>query len=264
MYAARESLALMRGGKRALPPASAERPEPGLARKALLDYAPVLRENAFGLPPSELSPITKKAEVSTLPPDITLVGAVAWPGKTGYAVVADSTGEQTVYKTGDYIFAAGFLRKVEKDRIVVESGGVRHEIKIAEIAAVKDIVGPRSSEASKIEGLARRSEEGLYMIDRRALQSALESPRQIMTDARLLPNMVGGKQEGFVVREVKPGGLYQGLGLRDGDVLLRVNEFSISAPESALQAFTALRGMDRIELDITRGGSKMTLTYVVR
>jgi general secretion pathway protein C len=102
------------------------------------------------------------------------------------------------------------------------------------------------------------------MVDRAAVQAALADPKQIMTDARLLPNMVEGRQEGFVIREIRPGGVYQSLGLRNGDVLLRVNEFDISDPETALQVFTALRGMDKVELDIVRGGSRMTLTYAIR
>jgi type II secretory pathway component PulC len=52
--------------------------------------------------------------------------------------------------------------------------------------------------------------------------------------------------------------------LQDEDVLLRINEFSIDKPESALQAFTALKGMDRIQLDIVRDGAKASLTYQMR
>ena len=85
-----------------------------------------------------------------------------------------------------------------------------------------------------------------------------------MTDARFVPNFINGRQQGFELREVKPGGIYSSLGLQNGDVLLRINEFTISNPESALQAFTALKGIDRAQLDIIRGGSRMTMTYQIR
>ncbi len=86
----------------------------------------------------------------------------------------------------------------------------------------------------------------------------------MMTDARLKPNVADGKQEGFVLSEVKPGGIYQSLGLQDGDVLLRINDYDISNPERALQAFTALRGLDRVQIDLIRSGSKMTMTYQIK
>jgi len=85
-----------------------------------------------------------------------------------------------------------------------------------------------------------------------------------MTDARLLPNTVDGKQQGFSISEIKPNGIYQSLGLQNGDVLLRINDFNISSTESALQAFMALKGMDRVNLDIIRSGNKVTMTYLIR
>jgi general secretion pathway protein C len=85
-----------------------------------------------------------------------------------------------------------------------------------------------------------------------------------MTDARFIPHIVDGRQQGFILREVKPGGIYQSLGLQNEDVLLRINEYDISTPDKALQAFIALRGLDRADLDIVRNGSKMTMTYQIR
>ena len=85
-----------------------------------------------------------------------------------------------------------------------------------------------------------------------------------MTDARFIPNVVDGRQQGFILRELKPGGIYQSLGLQNEDILLRINEYDISTPDTALQAFIALRGLDRADLDIVRNGSKMTMTYQIR
>ncbi len=45
---------------------------------------------------------------------------------------------------------------------------------------------------------------------------------------------------------------------------MRINEYDISDPERALQAFTALRGLDRIQLDLIRNGAKMTMTYQIK
>jgi general secretion pathway protein C len=102
------------------------------------------------------------------------------------------------------------------------------------------------------------------VLDQQIVSANVENPNQIMTEARLLPYVVDGKQQGFMLAEVKPGGIYESLGLQDDDVLLKVNGRDISSPESALQSLTALRGMDRVALDIIRNGDKMTLTYQIR
>ena len=101
-------------------------------------------------------------------------------------------------------------------------------------------------------------------MDQKAVQYAIDNPTQIMTDAKLIPNMVKGKQEGFTLREVRKNGLYDSLGMQNGDVLLRVNNFNISSPESALQAFTALKGMDKVQLDIVRNNNRMTMNYQIK
>jgi general secretion pathway protein C len=67
-----------------------------------------------------------------------------------------------------------------------------------------------------------------------------------------------------MLREVRRNGLYDSLGMQNGDVLLRINSFNISNPENALQAFTALRGMDKVQLDIIRNNNRMTLNYQIR
>jgi len=113
-------------------------------------------------------------------------------------------------------------------------------------------------------GFAQKIGRGAYVVDQARLQHAIANPSQMMTDARLRPNVAGGKEEGYALSEIKPGGIYQSLGLQDGDVLLRINEYDISNPEKALQAFTALKGLDRVQIDLIRSGSRMTMTYQIK
>lgn len=79
-----------------------------------------------------------------------------------------------------------------------------------------------------------------------------------------MPNIKNGVQEGFSISEVRPGGLYESLGLRNGDILLRINNLEISKPEVAIQAMSALRGMNTVNLDIIRNSSKLTMSYQIR
>ncbi len=111
---------------------------------------------------------------------------------------------------------------------------------------------------------AKKVSERNYILDSRKVQQSLENPEQILTDARLLPNIKNGKQEGFIISEVVNGGLYHSLGLRNGDILLRINGLEISNPEVAIQAMSALRGMNRVGLDIIRNGKNMSMDYQIK
>jgi len=228
------------------------------------DYAPILKNNPFGFPGGELKPIiVSSGEGSSLRTDISLIGTVSGPRSLSYAIFADKTGLQAVFRVGNPVFSLGTLKKVGKDRVFISSSGRDIEIPIAEITTIREIKRPYAGETAST-GFARKTGEGVYAVDQKRVQQAIENPSEIMTDAWLLPNIVEGKQEGFVLSEVKAGGIYQSLGLQNGDILLRINEYTISSPEAALQAFTALKGMDRVQLDIIRAGAKMTITYQIK
>lgn len=108
------------------------------------------------------------------------------------------------------------------------------------------------------------SSGGSGIIDQRALNAALDNIGQAMTDARLLPSVKDGKVEGFRVSEVKPQGVFAAVGLKNGDVLLKINEFPIDSPEKAIQSFMTLKGQNRIKLDLLRDGAPTSLTYDIR
>lgn len=238
----------------------AGRPEPKPARHNLNDYAPILKHNPFGFPAGELRAISgQSAAISQM--DVTLVGTVSG-GRTPYAIFMDKTGHQEVFTQGNSVYELGILDKVEKDRVFIKTGDSSLEVQLVDIVSIRGDKKTSGTPASS--GLAERLSESADTIDQKKIEQAIKNPKELMTDARLLPNIVDGRPEGFALHEVRPGGIYQSLGLQNGDVLLRVNEYNISNPEAGLQAFTALKGMDRVQLDIIRSGSKMTMTYQIK
>jgi general secretion pathway protein C len=236
------------------------------ARHSLLDYSAILKNNPFGFPAGELTPLTgSRKGPSASQTDVTLVGTIAGRRELSYAVFADKTGKQQIIRAGEDVYGLGRLEEVEKNRVVLSSHGRKTEIPLADIVSVKEIktsypsVAPRSRAS-----LGRRTGPSTYVVNQQRVLQAINKPDQLLTDARFIPHIVAGRQEGFTLREVRPGGIYAGLGLRNGDVLLRINQYNISNPEAALQAFNALKGMDKAELNIIRKGQKMTLTYQIR
>ncbi len=216
--------------------------------------------------------------------DLTLIGTVSGARESGYAILIDKKGTQEVFKTGQSVFEYGILDKVQKDRVHIISGGVPVELLLSDVIFTKDAARqgepsastPRdrpdgrrarvdaAGQAEPPASMAKRTADGAYAVDRQRIIRAMENMGDVMTDARFIPNIVEGSAKGFILNEVKGGGLFHSLGLQNGDVLLSVNDFDISSPESALQAFTALKGMDRVQLNVIRDGSNTTLTYQLR
>jgi type II secretion system protein C len=232
-----------------------------IEKKTIQHYDSIFQINPFGVPAGSLKSNSSVAGQAGLS-DMKLIGTISGNGHHGYAIFIGGDGKQSLFQTGESVFGAGELKSVERYFVYIENNG-----KLTKIPMV-DIVAPGELESLKGSGGAsgpiRSMGKGEYIMDQKAVQYAMDNPTQIMTDAKLIPNMVRGKQEGFTLREVRKNGLYDSLGMQNGDVLLRVNNFNISSPESALQAFTALKGMDKVQLDIMRNNNRMTMNYQIR
>ncbi|MFO0753343.1 MAG: type II secretion system protein N [Thermodesulfovibrionales bacterium] len=244
---------------------AAPRPSPLLQeekRRGLQEFAAILRKNPFGFPAGTLEQLSPGPDKAPYPAGRALIGTVAGSRLHCYAIFADAGGAQEVFRAGDVVPGMGRLVRIDPDRVHLREGGRERVVPLAESVVITE--GKSSSDPGRPAGVVRSAGPGGFVLDQKSIQAALEKPNQMMTDARLLPHFVEGRQQGFALSEVKAGGIYQSLGLQNGDILLRINEYTIANPESALQAFNALRGMDRVQLDILRNNGKMSLTYLIK
>jgi len=154
----------------------------------------------------------------------------------------------------------GPLVSVQKDVAEILIAGKRVKI-LTPNAVAAAAAGPAPPASG---GLAAQAGAGNYVVDQRALNAALDNIGQAMTDARLLPSVKDGKVEGFRASEVKPQGIFGTIGIKNGDVLLRMNDFPIDSPEKAIQSFASLKGQSRIKLDLIRDGQPTTFNYDIR
>ena len=230
-------------------------------KKSIQEYETIFQNNPFGIPAGSLKHSSSGTEDTALS-GIKLVGTISGSSKNGYAVFIGSDGKQAMFRTGEIVFGVGELKRVEKNSIFIHKDG-----KLIKIS-MTDLLTPSNVQASKgttgIAGPVQSVGKREYVIDQKAAMFTLDNPAQIMTDAKLIPNMVNGKPDGFILQEIRKNGVYDNLGMKNGDILLRINGSNISTPENALQTFMALKGMDKVQLDIIRDSNRMTLNYQIR
>jgi len=248
--------------------ASAPAPTPGAG--SLDSYAPILEKGLFGkATEGKLTAIVQSSEgksaTNTSQKDLLLLGTALGSHRETFALIQKiSTKDERVFRLGDEVFDIGPLVAVGKEMAEIQAGGTRIKI-LTPTAAPTEAEKPASPRAEAQPGsLATQVGAGTYVIDQRALNGALDNIGQAMTDARLLPSMKDGKVEGFKVSEVKPAGIFGMVGVKNGDILLRLNDFPIDSPEKAMQSLVSLKGQNKIRLDLIRDGQPTTLTYDIR
>jgi len=238
----------------------------------LMSFAPILSKGLFGKATmGNLTLLAVKSAEKTQQPafnqaDYILLGTVQGSFRESFALIQKvSSKEERVFRMGDTVFNAGPLVTVKKEYVEVLSGAVKTKIMTPTASAAATAAPPpAAASAPASTGLASQTGAGSYVIDQRLLNASLDNIGQAMTDARLLPSMKDGKVEGFRVSEVKPQGIFGTIGIKNGDVLLRMNDFPIDSPEKAIQSFASLKGQSRIRLDLIRDGQPTTFNYDIR
>jgi general secretion pathway protein C len=263
-------------GKSFLPKAGSNTtsPSPPPSRtEDLMFYAPILTNGLFGkgaAGPLTLVTNTQAAALAapvTAPAELLLLGTAVGSFRETFALVRHTTkNEERVFRLGDLVFDAGRLAEVRKESAFIVINNKKVELLTPMTPPSSTPAGQQAAGKPNTAASAAvvSTGAGSYVIDQRALNASLDNPAQAMSDARLLPSQKDGKVEGFRATEVKPNGVFSMIGIKNGDVLLRLNDFPMDSPDKALQSFIALKGQSRLKLDIIRDGQPQTFNYEIR
>lgn len=116
------------------------------------------------------------------------------------------------------------------------------------------------------EGIERVSDTE-YKIARPQIDQALSNLNELFTQARMVPNFVDkdGQRvvDGFRVFQIKPGGIFQKLGIYNGDILRSINGVQMDNVERAFELLQQLRFENRFEIEILRGQQNVNMRYQI-
>ncbi|MBI5846439.1 MAG: hypothetical protein HZB31_00525 [Nitrospirae bacterium] len=222
--------------------------------QSVKSFAAVVEKNPFGIKGARFSVIQKESGTATDPKGLVLKGVITY--KPGYAFIENKGSMQRLFRLGEDVFGAGKLAAVSADKVTISDDGRRFELLFPNIESV---ASKNPSTAAFASQTMKNSKEMTF--DREQIKKFLENPNELLTGARLMPLLKEGRQEGFVVKEVRLGGVYENLGLKNEDIILRANKIDLNSPGDGVKIFNMIKELDRMELDIIRNGVPMTQVY---
>lgn len=196
-----------------------------------------------------------------------LIGTVVGDG-TSFAIIEDgATRRQELYRLNESVLDAKLI-EIERDRVALRRGGKTEYLEMALLdrpagPALPPIAAPRTPAPQTSSGIAQGGENS-FVVDQRELEHAFENMNQLLTQARMVPFFNAGKAEGFRIFAIRPNSLFEKIGLRDGDVLQRINGNELTDPARAFELFEQLKDERVVQVDLVRNGAKQTLSYEIR
>jgi general secretion pathway protein C len=236
-------------------PAEAPAPAP------LADYAVIVERDIFnpGGTPRAAAPSA----------DGLRLWGVGLEGRAAWAVIEDrETGRQELYRVGDTV-AGARVAAIDWDRVTLAHQGGESVLELSPPATAADEETP-APPADDVRPVAtgderiRRTSENAFVVDRREIAGAVDNMSGLLTQLRAVAEVRDGRPAGFRLFQIKAGSLFARLGLRDGDVVQRVNGTTVAEPSALLAFLSRLGAEPRVALDIVRGDAPRTLVYDLR
>ncbi len=187
-----------------------------------------------------------------------LVGTVAGDPEYAYAVI-DYNGKVDVYRVKDDIGGAIILA-IERKKVIILHNGAKEELSMF----VEQNQGGAGPSYLPGNNEVRQVGTGTYAIPEHTFKGAIQNMGQLLTQARVVPNLQGNRINGYRIFAITPGSLYANIGLQNGDIIYSVNGIRVSTPASAMELFQQLQNERRFTVNINRNGQSMTLNYTVQ
>ena len=221
-------------------------------RREMSDYSSILERGLFGdgKVPSG-GGVGSAAETTSYK----LIGTIE--GESFAGAVLDDGGGQVFYRINQKMPDGSMIVKVMRDKIVLKKAeGATLELSLVDDTKIINM----SKSANGFKKLA----DGKWLVDQKEIMASTENMNQILTQARALPYMEGGKTVGFRLSEIVPGSIYEKIGLVNGDVIQKVNSQEVDDPAKFFQLYQGLRTESNVAIDVIRGGQHQTMNYEIR
>lgn len=239
------------------------------------DDAVILRRNLFGA--TDIDVATEEAPAAG-GADLRLRGVATSEGLAFAVFENTASGEQNVFGIGEKVFNGPKLVSVDPGGADVLLRGKKHRFEIEEDIPADGSAGARKADRGrpnergagkgdrKKDGTAgvRKTGESAYLVDRREVENVVANLNEVITQARAVPVLVGGKSAGFKLFSIRHGSIFQKLGLVDGDIVQRVNDTELTDPSRAVGLLEEIQSMDQIRVNFVRSGKLRTYTYTIR
>jgi len=232
----------------------------------LSSYQAIIQRNLFKIQEEKQPPPAKEVSIDQLKQtdlQLKLWGTVIDDDGKAYAVIEDSAKrEQKLYLAGDMIQNAS-VKRILREKVILYVEG-KDEIlsmeKIESSPAGRSARPPMRAPGSAVSPARTQK----IVLNKSQLGEMLENVDGLMQQARFRPHFEDGKPDGISLTGIRPNSIFRKMGLRNGDILMGVNETDIRSVDDAARLYRDLSSTTSATIQIKRRGRLQTLEYTIQ
>jgi general secretion pathway protein C len=186
---------------------------------------------------------------------IELRGTVAGDNRYAFAIIEEKDKKkQVLYRIGDRVGDARLVQ-IKRASVVLRSRDRDMVLKIPETTETSIL--PSSGGGV----MPAQATLGTVNVSRNEISRNLKDMGTMLTQAQIRPYFNQGYADGFIVSNIRPGSIYQRIGLQDGDILQGVNDRKIQAAEDMIEFYNILKSANQMTLRIKRQDQSQAIQY---
>jgi general secretion pathway protein C len=190
--------------------------------------------------------------------DLALLGTVSGAGRFDFAVIEEKRKKkQGLFREGDAVAAATIIR-IMRGMVVLRVDGRDEILKMDEIDPGK------TGDEKQISGSRGRGIKNVIKVKKTDIDNAFKNMGKMLAKVRIRPYFSSGKPDGFMVSRIKPGSIFQKIGMQNGDIIQGINNQPIKTPNEMLKLYNRLKSGSAISLNIKRKGRQEELRYIFK
>ncbi len=176
--------------------------------------------------------------------DFRLVGTVVAdpPGRNLAIFEDESTGEQRGYLVGDQMGEA-FIKEILFGKVVIRTSSGDAVLSLKSRGKADTYIAPTDETPPLVAHMNKQE-----------FDAVLPDYTHLMREIRMRPRFEGGRPKGFVIYNIDPEGLLGRMGLKDGDLIVGVNDTSFATTQPVVEFYETLKAGGTASFKVERDG----------
>ncbi|MFC1505104.1 type II secretion system protein GspC [Thermodesulfobacteriota bacterium] len=191
--------------------------------------------------------------------NLKLWGTVARQSGKTYAVIEDTKKrEQNLYQVGDTVQDA-MVKMVLREKVVLSVNGKDEVLEMEKLESTSAAAAPGApSDRPPAQTRARK-----IALKRDQIEGAVSDLNSLMSQVKIRPHFKDGQPDGIALSNIRSNSIFRKMGLRNGDILMGVNDQNIQSVDDALGFYNNLKSSNNVSLKIKRRGRLNTIEYTI-